>query len=89
MTVLGKVTEAEFSGRALPGDRMILDVELVSSRPEGSICEGEARVGDRRIGRARFMLPYLPPELEPRKDAAWHRRRDQLIRAWGVEEAQR
>lgn len=50
MSVLGKVDRAEFPGAARPGDRMVLDVEVTLSRPEGTLCEGVATSTGRSSG---------------------------------------
>ena len=84
MTVLGKIESAEFPARAFPGDRIEIEVEITLARPEGNLCEGVAKVGDRVVGRARYLLPFLPPEMEPQKDAAWRERRARLQRALGL-----
>ncbi len=84
MTVLGKIERAEFPARAFPGDRIEIEVEITLARPEGNLCEGVAKVGDRVVGRARYLLPFLPPEMEPQKDAAWRERREKLQRALGL-----
>ena len=84
MTVLGKIERAEFPARAFPGDRIEIEVEITLARPEGNLCEGVAKVGDRVVGRARYLLPFLPPEMEPQQDAAWRERRARLQRALGL-----
>ncbi|MCZ6571550.1 MAG: hypothetical protein O7C98_00075 [Planctomycetota bacterium] len=84
MTVLGKISRADFPARAFPGDRIEIEVEIALARPEGNLCEGVAKVGDRVVGSARFLLPFLPPEMEPQKDAAWRDRRAKLQRALGL-----
>jgi 3-hydroxyacyl-[acyl-carrier-protein] dehydratase len=84
MTVLGKVTRAEFPGAARPGDRIELAVEAVQLRPDGTMCEGVATVGDKVVGRAEFMIVFLPPELTPPADAEIVRRRRLLMESLRV-----
>ena len=39
-SVLGKVNRAEFPSEAHAGDRILLDVDAVQEREDGTICEG-------------------------------------------------
>lgn len=80
-TVLGRVNRAEFPESARAGDRIRLEVEEVVSRPEGTLCEGSATVGDRVVGRAEFMLVFLPPELTPAPDPETLEQRRLLMQA--------
>jgi len=83
-TVLGKVTKADFPAFARAGDVIDLDVALVPSRPDGTMCAGTASVGDTVVGRAEFMIVILPPELSPPPSPeidAWRRN---LARALGI-----
>lgn len=84
-TVLGRVNRAAFPAEAQAGDRIRLEVDQVMARPEGIVCEGVARVGDRVVARAEFMLVYLPEELAPPVDAETVERRRLLMRALGVQ----
>ncbi len=83
-TVLGKVTKASFPAFAYAGDVIDLEVELVQSRPDGTMCSGTASVGDTVVGRAEFMIVILPPEMSPPLSPeidAWRRN---LARALGI-----
>ena len=83
MSVLGKVSRASFPGRARPGDRIQLDVSVLLSRPEGTLCEGVATVDGEVIARAEFMIVLLPPELTPPPDPARDQYRRLLASALG------
>jgi len=84
MSVLGKVNRATFPGRARPGDRIDLEVRVLLSRPEGTLCEGVATVQDETIAEAEFMIVLLPPELTPPPDPERDEQRRRLARALGV-----
>jgi len=90
MSVLGKVESAEFPSHARPGDRIELDVKVALSRPEGTMCEGVATVGGagggvpRVVGRASFLIVYVPEEMAPPADAAREEQRRRLMRALRV-----
>jgi 3-hydroxyacyl-[acyl-carrier-protein] dehydratase len=65
-SVLGKVESATFPALAHAGDRIEMEVSIVLSRPEGTLCEGVATVdGGREVGRARFLIVFVPPESAP------------------------
>lgn len=83
-SVLGKVERAEFRGDARPGDRILLDVEVVLSRPEGTLCEGVATVDGEVIARAEFMIVFVPDEARPPPDPLREERRRNLMRALRV-----
>jgi len=83
-TVLGKVDRAEFPSRARPGDRIDVEVELILSRPEGTLCKGAATVEGRVVGTAEFMIVYLPPDMAPPPTAEEKEQRRQLMRALRV-----
>ena len=68
MSILGKVESAEFPSLARAGDRIDLEVNVILSRPEGTLLKGVATVGERIVARAEFMIVYVPPELEPPQD---------------------
>jgi len=84
MSVLGKVNRARFPGRAQPGDRILLDVNVALSRPEGTLCEGIATVDGDVIAEAEFMIVLLPPQLTPPPDAERDERRRELASALGI-----
>ena len=84
MSVLGKVNRASFPGRARAGDRIQLDVSVVLSRPEGTLCEGIAAVDGVTIAEAEFMIVLLPPEMTPPPDPGRDEYRQQLARALGI-----
>jgi len=83
-SALGKVEHAEFPGRAVPGDRIELEANVIVSRAEGKLCEGLATVDGEVIARARFMIFYLPPELMPAPDPEIDEQRRLLYQALGV-----
>lgn len=83
-SVLGRVASAEFPAEAAAGDRIRLEVTEMMSRPEGTLCEGVATVGDKTVGRAEFMIVFLPPDLTPPPDAAAVERRRLLMEALRV-----
>jgi len=64
-SVLGKVDRAEFPAEARPGDRIELDVAATLSRPEGTLCEGVATVDGKVVGKAEFMIVFLPEGMAP------------------------
>ena len=76
---------AEFPGVARAGDRILLDVEVILSRPEGTLCRGVASVDGREIGRTEYMIVFVPPEMEPPLDPAAEERRRLLRRAVGLD----
>jgi len=83
-TVLGKVESAEFFGRVEPGDRVELAVDVILSRPEGTLCRGVASVEGRAVARAEFMIVNLPPELAPPRDPELERYAKLLGRALNI-----
>jgi len=83
-SVLGKVNRAEFPAECHPGDRIDLEVTALLSRPDGTLCEGTATVDGKLVGRAEFMIIFLPPELAPSPNEAVRERRRQLMRALRV-----
>jgi 3-hydroxyacyl-[acyl-carrier-protein] dehydratase len=85
MTVLGKIDHAEFPGTAHAGDRIVLDVDVILSRPEGTLCRGVASVDGREIGRTEYMIVYVPPEMEPALDASAEEQRRLMRRAVGLD----
>ncbi|MDH3591069.1 MAG: hypothetical protein OER88_04280 [Planctomycetota bacterium] len=87
---LGKITEAEFPAFAQAGDRIDVLVEAIQSRPDGTMLHGEARVDGALVGRAEFMIGFLPAELVPAPDPKADERRRLTRKAIGlppVEEA--
>lgn len=84
MSVLGSVSKAEFPDRARPGDRITFEVRVAHAREEGTLCEGLATVDDRVVGRAEFMIVYVPIEMTPPMDPAVYQQRKELMRAWGL-----
>jgi len=80
-SVLGKVNRAEFPAECHAGDRIDLEVKALLNRPDGTLCEGTATVKGKLVGRAEFMIIFLPPELSPHLDEAARKRRRQLMRA--------
>jgi 3-hydroxyacyl-[acyl-carrier-protein] dehydratase len=83
-TVLGKVERAEFPAAARAGDRIVLDVETVLSRPEGTLCTGVATVDGNVVGKAEFMIVFLPEGLGPPEAPEIRERRRLLARALGL-----
>jgi 3-hydroxyacyl-[acyl-carrier-protein] dehydratase len=83
-SVLGKVERAEFPGDARAGDRIELEVNVVLSRPEGTLCEGVASVDGRAVARAEFLIVFVPDEAVPPPDARRAERRRDLMRALRV-----
>lgn len=81
MSVLGKINRAEFPGGARPGDRLELEVNVILSREEGTLCEGVATVDGTVVGRAEFMIVFVPPELTPPPDPERERYRRELMQA--------
>ena len=81
MSVLGKIERAEFPGDARAGDRIELDVSVVLSRPEGTLCEGTASVDGRAVARAEFMIVFVPEEARPPPDPARAARQRAHMRA--------
>ncbi len=81
MSVLGKVNRAEFPHSARAGDRIELSVDAVQVRPDGTMCQGRASVGETVVGEAEFMIVFLPSELAPPPDPERAQRREQLMRA--------
>jgi 3-hydroxyacyl-[acyl-carrier-protein] dehydratase len=84
MSVLGKVNRAAFPARARPGDRIELDVRVLLSRPEGTLCEGVATVEGEAIARAEFMIVLLPPDLTPPPSPERDEHRRRLAAALGI-----
>ncbi len=84
MSVLGSVSNASFPEVARAGDRIEFDVKVALAREEGTLCEGVATVDDRVVGRADFMIVYVPQEMTPPMDPAVYRQRRELMRAWGL-----
>lgn len=83
-SVLGKVESAEFPAVAAAGDRILLDVAAILSRPEGTICEGTATVDGRTVGRARFLIVLLPEEMTPPETPERREQRLRHMRALNV-----
>jgi 3-hydroxyacyl-[acyl-carrier-protein] dehydratase len=83
-SVLGKVDKAEFVAEARPGDRIDLDVEIILSRDEGTLCQGTASVDGKVVARAEFMIVYVPEEMAPPLDPALEEKRRLLQRALNV-----
>ena len=83
-TVLGKVDRADFPSVAAPGDRIEVEVELILSRPEGTLCKASATVEGRVVGTAEFMIVYLPPDMAPPPTPEEEERRRRLMRALKV-----
>lgn len=83
-TMLGKVERATFPELALPGDRIDCEVNAILSRPEGTMCHGTAKVGDRIVGEAEFMIVYLPEELTPVESPAAREQRRLLWASLGI-----
>ena len=84
MSVLGKVERAEFPADARPGDRIMFDVKLTLSRPEATLCEGVATVDGTVVGKAKFMIVFLPPEMVPPPDPEVAQHRRNLMRALAI-----
>lgn len=80
-TMLGKVERAVFPRMARVGDRIVTDVDVILSRPEGTMCRGVARVDGNPVGEADFMIVYLPEALTPKESPAARERRRLLWQA--------
>ena len=81
-----RFADAEFPAEALPGDRIDLDVRIVLAREEGTLCEGVATVDGETVGRAEFMIVFVPPEAMPPPDPALEENRRNLFRGLNVPE---
>jgi 3-hydroxyacyl-[acyl-carrier-protein] dehydratase len=84
-SMLGKLEFAEFPSEARAGDTMKLVIDVLRARPEGNFCEGVATVGDRVVGRARFLILFMPPDREPAPTADVLDRRRRFLQAVGLE----
>jgi len=80
-TMLGKVERATFPSTARPGDQIMIEVNVILSRPEGTMCHGVARVDGRTVGEAEFMIVYLPEALTPKESPAAREQRRLLWQA--------
>jgi 3-hydroxymyristoyl/3-hydroxydecanoyl-(acyl carrier protein) dehydratase len=83
-TMLGKVERAAFPAEARPGDRIIIEVEAILSRPEGTMCRGVAHVDGKTVGEADFMIVYLPAALTPKESPAAREQRRLLWQSLGI-----
>ena len=83
-SVLGKVDRAEFPAEAYPGDRIELHVAATLSRPEGTLCEGVATVDGRVVGKAEFMIVFLPEGMAPPETPELREHRRLLAQALGI-----
>ena len=83
-TLLGKVERATFPTEARPGDRIDIEVNVTLSRPEGTMCHGVARVGDRVVGEAEYMIVFLPEALTPKESPAAREQRRLLWKSLGI-----
>lgn len=83
-TMLGKVERATFPSEARPGDRIVVEVEAILSRPEGTMCRGVATVDGRTVGEAEFMIVYLPQELTPKESPKAREQRRLLWQSLGI-----
>ena len=78
------MNRAKFPGHARAGDRIRLDVKVLLSRPEGTLCEGIATVDGNAIAEAEFMIVLLPPELTPPPDPERDEHRRLLAKSLGI-----
>ncbi len=83
-TMLGKVERAAFPSPAWPGDRILVEVDAILSRPEGTMCRGVASVDRRVVAEADFMIVYLPMALTPKESPAAREQRRLLWQALGI-----
>jgi 3-hydroxymyristoyl/3-hydroxydecanoyl-(acyl carrier protein) dehydratase len=83
-TMLGKVERASFPSYARPGDRIMIEVNVILSRPEGTMCHGVARVDERTVGEAEFMIVFLPMALTPKESPASREQRRLLWLSLGI-----
>ena len=83
-TMLGKVERATFPTYARPGDRIVVDVQAILSRPEGTMCRGVATVDGKTVAEADFMIVYLPMALTPKESPAAREQRRLLWQSLGI-----
>lgn len=83
-TMLGKVERATFPSEARPGDRIEIEVNVILSRPEGNMCHGVARVDERVVGEAEYMIVFLPAALTPKESPAAREQRRLLWQSLGI-----
>jgi hypothetical protein len=82
--MLGKVDRAVFPAAARAGDRIVCDVDVILSRPEGTMCHGVAKVDGRVVGEAEFMIVFLPEALTPKESPAAREQRRLLWKSLGI-----
>jgi 3-hydroxyacyl-[acyl-carrier-protein] dehydratase len=83
-SAVGKVERAVFRGEARAGDRIILDVNVILSRPEGKLLEGVATVDGNVICKTSFLIVFLPPELTPPEPPEIRLHRRLVLESLGV-----
>lgn len=83
-TMLGKVERARFPAEARAGDRILIEVDAVLSRPDGTMCRGMATVDGKMVGEADFMIIYLPLAMTPKESAAAREQRRLLWQSLGI-----
>jgi 3-hydroxyacyl-[acyl-carrier-protein] dehydratase len=83
-SALGKIERAVFLGTARAGDRIVLDISVILSRPEGKLLEGVATVDGNVICKASFLIVLLPPELTPPEPPEVRLHRRLALEALGV-----
>lgn len=83
-TMLGKVERASFPASARPGDRILVEVNAILSRPEGTMFRGVATVDGRTVGEAEFMIVFLPVALTPKESPAAREQRRLLWQSLGI-----
>ncbi len=83
-TMLGKVERATFPAEARPGDRILVEVNVILSRPEGTMCHGVASVDGRTVAEAEFMIVFLPMALTPKESPAAREQRRLLWQSLGI-----
>ncbi len=83
-TMLGKVERATFPALARPGDRILVDVNVILSRPEGTMFHGVATVDGRTVAEAEFMIVFLPMALTPKESPAAREQRRLLWQSLGI-----
>jgi 3-hydroxyacyl-[acyl-carrier-protein] dehydratase len=83
-TMLGKVERATFPAEARPGDRIVIEVDAILSRPEGTMCRGAARVDGKVVAEAEFMMVFLPAALTPKESPEAREQRRMLWASLGI-----
>ena len=62
--ILAKIDRAHFTGIALPGDQLIIDVEIVEMRDEGCRVSGTITIDGNTIAEVSLMFVHLEGDSE-------------------------